>query len=103
MSTSSVEGSAQCRSSQAQYTAAFCCLFHDPRHQRFLGLLLLLLRTQRQRWNTFGLGQREQGRQQRQGISLGKTIVRKSLLEFAELGLRRILALQTATAAAGGQ
>ena len=49
--------------------------FNDPRHQRFLGLLLLLLRTQRNEGSILRMGERKQSGQQRQGIGLGEAVL----------------------------
>ena len=50
-------------------------------------LLLLFLRAQGQRQNTFRVRQREQGSQQRQGIGVREAIRDERLLEFTELDL----------------
>src|SRR5262249_24555630 len=71
-----------------------CRLLDDPRYQRFLRLLLLLLRTQRDGGRAFGMVQREQDRQQWQRIGLRETIGREDLLEFAELGLGGLFAVK---------
>src|SRR5215471_3152184 len=63
----------------------------DPRHQRRLGLLLLLLGALRQRWSAIRRGQREQGGQQRQSISLGEAVGTQGLVKCSELGLRCIV------------
>ena len=55
--------------------------FHDPRHQRFLGLLLLFLRTEGQWRSAVRVRERQQSGEQWERIGLGEAIPSEPLLQ----------------------
>src|SRR5713101_8133266 len=68
----------------------FCCFLHQPAHQRCERLLLLLLGAQGQRGEVCRRRQRQEGGQERERVILWEPIVTEPLLEFYQLGFRRI-------------